>query len=212
LDDRALILDFCVKHKRVVVAPEFIEIFQTGTTKKHMRSLVERGGPVIFFSDKAKIDAEDLSAMFSGKPAKVHEVKTMTDELFDFVTVKRGGNLALIFQENACHSYTILKLDEGNELRIATPDLYLHLYYSLMLFGAKEKEFFDTSLECLIQKLNGILKISRNKAIGIVPTFGLRCSGRQKGYATLLREKKNRTNRAKMPMKRGQGMTKRLRH
>ena len=195
-DDRATILDFCVKHKRVIVAPEMIELYENGQARKHMESLIRRGGPVIFFSHQASVDGDDIKSMFSG--ARSQNIKALTDQLFDFVAIKRRGEpLALIFQEDACHSYTLLKLDEGNEMRLATPDVYMHLYYSLLIFGKKEKDFFKTSLECLVQKLNSVIKIARNKPSPLLPSFGLRCSGRQKGIATLLREKAERTEEEK---------------
>jgi len=194
--ERATVLEFCIKHKRVVVAPELIEIYESGQTRKHLESLIRRGGPVIFFSHQAVVDGDDIKSMMDG--AKVQHVKALTDQLFDFVAVKRRGEpIALIFQEDACHSYTNLKLDGGNELRLATPDLYLHLYYSLMIFGKREKEFFRTSLECLVQKLSTVLKGARSRPTPLLPSFGLRCSGRQKGIATLLREKAERTEQEK---------------
>jgi hypothetical protein len=82
-------------------------------------------------------------------------------------------------------------------MRVGTPDLYLHLYYSLMIFGKKEKSFFQNSLECLIEKLFEISDNARSGSVGIVPSFGLRCSGRQKGMATLLRERVERTEKEK---------------
>jgi len=197
LEDRASILDFCMKHKRVVVGPELIEIMEKGKVRTHFDSLVKRGGPVIFLSHQAEIDAGDLRDIL-GKNIKLSSVNKLADQLFSYVLVKRGGKiLAVVFQEDACHAYTLLKLDKGSEMRVGTPDLYLHLYYSLMIFGKKEKSFFQTSLECLIQKIFAVSESSREGHQGIVPSFGLRCSGRQKGIATLLKEKVERTEKAR---------------
>ena len=192
-NDRETVLDFCIKHKRVIVAPEMIELFEDRINRKKLDTLVKRGGPVIFFSHQAEVDGQDIMSIFPGSRMQI--VKAMTDQLFDCVIVKKKGQpTALIFQEDACHSYTLLRLDDGNEMRIATPDLYLHLYYSLLIFGKKEKDFFDTPIECLIQKLNSVIKLGRSNPSAILPSFGLRCSGRQKGIATLLREKAKRTD------------------
>lgn len=200
-DDRDTILDFCQKHKRVVVGPEFIEVLEEGSGKASMDKLVQRGGPVIFFSHKASEDAEDIKEMLiheKGGGIRVHHQSALTDQLFNFSTVqRRGDGICLIFQEDACHSYTILKLEGEKELRVAMPDLYLHLYYSLTLFGRKEKKYFQTSLDCLIQKLYQILKKARNHPTHFLPAFGLKCSGKQKGIATLLREKAERTEAEK---------------
>jgi len=206
IEDRALILDFCVKHKRVVVAPEFIELYEKQQGRKHFDTLVKRGGPVLFFSHQASVDADDIKDMMSREfgAIRIQKHTALTDQLFNYYAIRRARDsmpIALIFQEDACHSYTILDLDEGAEMRIATPDLFLHLYYSLLIFGKKEKAYFQTPIECLVNKLNTVLKVARNRPSAFLPAFGLRCSGRQKGIATLLREKSERTGKEKEKQK-----------
>lgn len=216
VDDRTTVLDFCLKHKRVVVGAEFIEYLEKDKGRTHMETLIKRDGPVIFFSPKSANDAEDIKLMLveeGGGALKVKEVEAATDQLFDFVTIKRRGKpVALIFQEDACHAYTLLHLIEpAADLRVATPDLFLHLYYSLMIFGRTEKSFFETSLECLIGKLYSVLKNVRGKPGRFTPAFGLKCSGRQKGIATLLREKAERTEKEKRVMKNSRNSGKKTR-
>jgi hypothetical protein len=112
--------------------------------------------------------------------------------------VRRGKErIALIFQEDSCHAYTILKVDGGAEMRVGTPDLLLHLYYTLAIFGKKEKGYFQNSLDCLVKKLFQISQNSRSHPTTFVPAFGLRCSGHQRGIATLLKLKAERTEKAK---------------
>lgn len=214
LEDRKRILDFCVKYKRVVASPEIIELFEGNKSRKQLESLVRRGGAVVFFSEQSTEDAEDLRVILSqrlGGGIKIQPIEAITDQLFNTVLLKRRGvPLALIIQQDACHSYTTLKLDASQEMRVATPDLLLHLYYSLMLFGKKEKAYFETPLECLIEKIHGVLKGARVHPTDFVPAFGLRCSGKQKGIATLLKEKAARTESEKKgTRKRGGGKRKR---
>ena len=210
-EDRAMVLEFCIKHKCVVASPEFIELFEKGMGVTSFQSLVDRGGPVILFSGNAAVDGDDIKSMLTASgsgsrpgsrpgqgPVKAEKHKVAMDNIFNFVTVKRRGTpVALIFQEDACHSYTTLKLNGGDSLRVATPDLLLHLYYSLMIFGKKEKVYFETPLECLIQKIHAVAAAARNAPTEFLPAFGLRCSGRQMGIATLLREKQERTEKEK---------------
>jgi hypothetical protein len=197
-EDRKNLLDFCVKHKRVMAGPEFIEIMEKKKTRTHFDTLVNRGGPVIFLSHQAELDAEDLRVILGMSQVQIKVENKLSDQLFTYVVLKRRNKvLAIIFQEDACHAYTLLKIDANSEMRVGTPDLYLHLYYSLMIFGKKEKAFFQNSLECLIQKLFEISDNARSVSAGIVPSFGLRCSGRQKGMATLLKERVERTEKEK---------------
>lgn len=196
LKDRKAILEFCIKRKHVVVSPEYIDLFEN-PKRVTLDSMVQMGGPVLFFSNESANDGNDLKDMLNQSGGiKVTVTNALTDQLFSFVTLTRKGTpIALIFQENACHSYTTMRLDT-NDIRIATPDLYLHLYYSLNIFGKKEKAYFETSLDCLIQKLYSVLRKSRTYPTQFLPAFGLKCSGRQKGIATLLHEKAERTKKA----------------
>jgi hypothetical protein len=201
--DRKTILTFCLRHKQVLMGPEFIENFEEGKNHIDLDTLVQKGGPVIFMSNQATVDAEDLRDILieeEGKKGgvKVEPVYALTDQLFDCVMIKRKSQpLALIFQEDACHAYTLLKTDGGAEFRLGTPDLYLHLYFTLMIFGKKEKSYFQNSLECLVEKLFHLSSKSKEKPSDFVPGFGLRCSGHQKGIATLLKEKSERAKKVK---------------
>jgi hypothetical protein len=204
-EDRKLLLEYCVKRKLVMAGPEFIELLETNKGMTQLDSLTRRGGPLIFFSDRPSVDAEDIRDILQnnmthkGRKSNItiEEVKAYADDLFNFVIVMRGKErVALIFEEDACHAYTILKLDGGAEMRVGTPDLLLHLYFNLYIFGRKEKGFFQTSLDCLVKKLYNISEHARSSPTAFVPAFGLRCSGKQQGMATLLKIRANRTAKA----------------
>jgi len=200
---RKSILTFCQKHKRVVMGPEFIDLLDTNKSKTHLETLVQRGGPVIFFSNKFESDGEDLQDILRENKVsvKLHLEKTADDHSFSYISLtSRGVPVCLIFEEDSCHTYTILNLDIG-EMRIGLPDLYLHLYFSLLLFAKKEKAFFETSLDCLVKKLYRISEEHRINPTAFVPAFGLRCSGHQKGIATLMKARAQRTNKVKKDQK-----------
>ena len=205
--DRLLLLDYCVQRKLVMAGPEFVELFESGKERTHLDTLARRGGPLIFFSDRPRLDGEDiqdiLQNIHKGRHAsiRVEEVKSPSDHIFNYVTVTRGKEkIALIFQEDSCHAYTVLKVDDS-EMRIGTPDLLLHLYYSLYIFGRKEKGYFQNSLDCLIRKLYTLSEKARSQPTKLIPSFGLRCSGHQRGIATLLKLKAERTEKHKDKVK-----------
>ncbi len=222
-EDRGRILEFCLKHKRVLASPECIELMQGKRGRVSMESMVRRGGQVIFFSDQAKLDAEDLRDILE-KGTRVEYYPAVIDDIFSvYIVTRRKVPLAMIIQETACHAYSNLIVDNKAEMRIGTPDLLLHLYYSIMIFGKKEKSFFQNSLRCLLQKLHMLEWEGRNHPSVLVPTFGLRCSGHQKGFATLLRERverakaegktrknKNKDNSPKNKDKNSKGKTRRI--
>jgi hypothetical protein len=203
-EDRKFLLDFCVKRKLVLAGPECVDLLEKNKSRTHLESLAKRGGPVICFSSQPKIDGEDIADILRNihqrrkSSIKVEETISESDHVFNYVAVMRGKTkVALLFQEDSCHAYTTLKVDSGSEMRIGTPDLLLHLYYSLMIFGKKEKMFFQLSLNCLVRKLYAIAENARSNPTEFVPAFGLRCSGHQRGIATLLKLKAERTETEK---------------
>ncbi len=198
-EDRKTILEFCIHNKRSVMGPEIIPLLERNKSVIGMEHLVDIGGPVIMFSPKAELDAEDFKSMLG---LSVEVKKALTDQLFNCVILKRDGTpTCIIFEEEACIGYSLLKVKGEGELRVGTPDALLHLYYSLVIFGTKEKTFFKTSLDCLIQKIFMIAERARSNPSKFIPAFSLRCSGKQKGMATLLKEKAERTKEEKKKLK-----------
>jgi len=216
-EEREAILEFCIKRKRVLLGPMCISLMQEGTGKSTKEKLVGFGGPVIFLSSQAKLDGGDIGDILKGLHKgkgniDVHEEVTLSHDLLNFTTVKMGGRpIALIFQEEACHSYSLLRLSSGEEVRTGTHDLLLQIYYSIYLFGKKEKAFFQTPIYCLIGKLHSIEERARSKPSSYVPAFGLRCSGHQQGIATLLKQRAARTEREKAGKIKPSNKTRRLR-
>lgn len=196
-EDRKQLLLFCQKHKRPVAGPEAIFLLERNKSHTRMKSLIEFGGPVIFFSPQAELDAQDILDILPGR-LSMKKQEALFDNIFSFITIYRGGKpLALILNEDTCLGYTLLTFQSGAQLRISTPDTLLHLYYAFMIFGTKEKSFFQTSLECLIQKIYHIAHKARLHPTHFVPAFGIKCSGTQKGVATLRKERHERTEKEK---------------
>ena len=190
-DVRRKSLRFCIQHKRVVVGAEIVSVLKEGSGRVRLESLVSVNAPIVFMSPQARLDAEDLMDILDiGSAATVEkETPTLTD-LYECFMIRKGKTLiAMILQENACHSYTLIN---GDEMRIGTPDLLLHIYYSIHLFGQKTRAFFPDKMECMIQKIHSISERARATPTVFLPSFGLRCSGRQQGFASLLKEREAR--------------------
>jgi hypothetical protein len=195
--DRTEILDYCIQHKRLFVGPECVELFEHNKLKIPIEKLIDIGGPVLFMTAKVDTDAQDLKDILGGR-ITVQKHKAETDQLYNYTALKRDGEvICILFEETSCHSYTTINLYTGNTIRIGTPDTLLHLYYTLELFGKEIKEIFRTPIECLIQRIYEIGERARVKPTAVVPAFGLRCSGKQKGIGTLLKEKAERVQKAR---------------
>ena len=198
-DDRKKILEFCLKNKRPIAGVEAISFLERQQSKVSFDTMVKIGGPVVFFSSTARVDADDLKDILQNQSSlRIQELPGYTEDMLSFVALYRGNRpLALLVQESACHAYTLLRLNTGEEMRIALHDTLMHMYYTLVIFGKKEKLFFQSSLECLLKKLYHITKQARVHPTKFVPAFGLRCSGRQKGMSTLRKERQERTEEEK---------------
>jgi hypothetical protein len=201
-EDREILINFGLLHKRVFMGPEFLELFFQNKLHTSTEALVKKGGPVIWLSHKALVDAEDCQAILQntlgGGKLRIRQEFSKTDQLWDYVAIyRRNQPLALIFQEDSCHAYTTATVEHNTEVRVGTVDTYLHLYYTLLLFGKKERSFFQTSLQCLVDKVHGLEHIARNNPTRLLPAFGIRCSGTQKGIAELLKDRAERTEREK---------------
>lgn len=215
-DVRAEILELCVKRKSVMMGPEFVHLLETGRDKISLQGLSALGGPLIFMSSNPYVDAEDIASLgLSGSGSKskrlvIKEFPSPSDHIYDYVTVSKGGNLiAMILKENSCHAYTTLKVD-GADMRVGTPDLLLNYYYTVLIFGSKrDKSQFNAN--CVVRKLYEISEKARDRPTQFVPAFGLRCSGHQKGIATLLKLKAERTQKVgKKQLLRGRRLTRKL--
>ena len=200
LDDREACIDFCVQSKRVLVGPEVIDAMEMTKGSVSKEILLKRGGPTIILSEKAEQDAEDLKDILQQvrKGVKVKHYEVWTDSLFPFYTLTRKGEkIAILFQTEACEGYVIGRLKEGGQIRLGHPDTLLHLYYSLHLFGHLVKTYFQTPLQCLIDKVHTLVDRVRGDPTDFLPAFSLRCSGQQKGLATLLKLRQARTEKEK---------------
>jgi hypothetical protein len=208
-EERSTMLELVAKRKRVLVGPECIPLMAEFTgrgladrgaeSRVSFDRLVSMDGPVIFMSPQASVDGDDIGDMIRGLQSghgkvTVTSEKALYSSLFNFTVVKHMKRpIALIFQEDSCHSYSTLHLSNGVAMRTGSFDTILELYYSIHIFGKKELPFFAMPVACLINKLHSIEARARMRPSEYVPAFAVRCSGHQEGIATLLKKRVKRT-------------------
>lgn len=193
---RETLLSMIIKRKRVLAGAETIAYYEKGSAMT-FDTLVKEDGVLLFFSPEAKHDAEDLIDIL-GSGIKIEEKKAVADDFHDVVFVRHHRRpLALIIQERACHSYTILNLGNSQQIRIASLDLLLNLYLSFVVFGRREEKFLQVPILCLAELAHIYLKKYRKSPTKHIPAFTVRCSGTQKGFATLQKERAERMEKLK---------------
>jgi hypothetical protein len=194
---RKTILEFISKRKRVLAGVETVEYYEKAPSRVPLRSLVEAQGVVLFFSPEAKHDAEDLSDIL-GHSTQYVKKEALADDFFDCYMIRYERRpIALIVQERACHSYIEVSLDTGAKIRLASLDLLMNLYLSFVVFGKKEEKFLQVPILCLAELAHGYLRKYRHQPTKHIPAFTVSCSGKQKGFASLQKERAERTEKVK---------------
>lgn len=194
---RKTILQFISKRKRVLAGVETIEYYDKAPGRISLSALVESQGIVLFFSPEAKHDAEDISDIL-GHSTQYVKKEALADDFYDCYMVRyQRRPIALIVQERACHSYVEVALDSESKIRLASLDLLMNLYLSLVVFGKKEEKFLQVPILCLAELAHGYLRKYRHQPTKHIPAFTVSCSGKQKGFASLQKERAERTEKVK---------------
>lgn len=204
---RSYVLNYIIENKRILMGAEVIALYDWLISKQRhynptIQWFLKKNGMIVFMSPDAKMDGMRLKELLNSNDVELEYLHSKSDFLPEraYLTF-RGLPLIYIVQESACHSYNELHLKEGADLHVATLETMITLYVSLMIFteDAKKIEF---QLTCLCQKLVDMAQVLHRKGgVGPIPAFSITCSGYQKGFATLLKEKFKRIAREKLKRK-----------
>jgi hypothetical protein len=200
-----VLLDFLLDNNRVLIGAEVVALYDWVLQKRYKKNpsiqwFLHKNGTVVFYSPEAVRDGLQLKELLGSDAITLETLRGKEEILPERVVLTfKGMPLAIIVQETACHAYNEIVLKEGRKLRVGTLETLLTLYFSLYIFGNKEENaYLEYSLKCLTQKLvemgTAFLKLGEKAPF---PTFSIQCSGYQKGYATLLREKYARIKKEK---------------
>lgn len=192
---RKVLLDYILDNNRIIVGAEVVALYDWILHKKYKQKpsiqwFLHKNGLTVFVSPQAVRDALLLKESIGNDAITLETLRGKEDIVPDRILLQfRGMPLVMIVQETACHSYNVIPLKEGRKLHIGTLETLITLYYSLHLF-TDDKKYLQFSMLCLTQKLvemgNAFYRLGDKSPI---PIFSIECSGYQKGYATLLKEK-----------------------
>jgi len=200
---RKTLLDYVIDNERILMGAEVVSLYDWLISKKRKFSpsfswFLKKDGMIVFLSPEAERDANRLKEIFATDEITIDKREAKGELVPERVIVSyREMPFVEILQEVACHSFTNLKLSDNRKLRVASLETMLTFYYSLTMFTDDEKvlQFYMT---CLTQKLVELdEELHKLGGAGPIPSFSIECSGYQKGYATLLKEKFARIAKAK---------------
>lgn len=203
---RKALLDFVLDNNRILMGAEVMALYdwilqRRYKNKPSIQWFLHKHGMVVFLSPQAVRDAIVLRETLGNDLIKMETLRGKEDIVPERVVLSfKGVPLVMIVQEVACHAYNVIPLKEGRKLHIGTLETLITLYYSLQMFTplTEQNQYIQFSLVCLTQKLvemgTAFYKLGDKSPL---PVFSIECSGYQKGYATLLREKFSRIKQEK---------------
>jgi hypothetical protein len=189
---RKTLFDFIVSHERILANIELDSLYRQSLKKKNVLYSLSKGSILLFFSPDLKKDSFDIKNILPQNSLRILYIEGKGDLIQNRVELYYDSLLvAVLLEETACHSYNTVKTDENRLLKIASLDTLINLYYSLYYFTN-----FKVSI-CSIASCIRTLNSLRLSKVSQFPAFSITCSGYQKGYPTLLREKMLRIEREK---------------
>ena len=198
LNLREIIYKYILENQRVVANIELEAIYNKSLKSKNVTfNTTIQGGTIIFYSPDLKKDANDLKILLP-EDVDISYYAGKGDFLANRASLKyKGKQIVLMIEETGCHSHNNIKTEKDQTIRIASMETLITLHYSLYYFSNSEKTFLCTIGKCLNTYM--ALATSPHASLSV---FSILCSGYQKGYPTLLREKLERVKRYKSSAKR----------
>ena len=200
---RETLLNFVIDNQRVLVGAEVIAFYDWVLSKSNLRPMnaqwfIKKNGMMVFMSPEPVADAKQIEDMLQSPHVTLTSLRGSAEYLAKRVLLSYKGNpFLMIVGENACHAYQTIPLTNQKQLRVGSLETLITLYYS-MTFFSEDEDLLKFPLLCLCQKLVDMAEaLHRLGPKAPVPAFTIECSGYQKGFATLLREKFSRIARQK---------------
>jgi hypothetical protein len=202
-------LDYIIQQKRIFAGADLSSFYQHAVRKHkiELRWIFSTRQPVIFYSPTPHEDANYLSTELTHQfgPRKSLTVKSIASKGIDTpppMEIICYGKSPLIFiiHESQCHSYINISIDKKKEIRIASMDTLIALYFSL---GLVKSSYFDVgAMECLANELVHINNNARKQGnTFIFPFISIECSGHQTTLSSLIRAKVQRITKKKAHLK-----------
>jgi hypothetical protein len=210
-------INFIVNNKRIFAGADLLEFYNKSLYARKLNTswIFSSKKPIIFFSPNADNDAKQLKEEFifmsktnktnSKNNKKIFSIKSFSSKGVDIIPsmkVVSYGNRSLVFiiEMTACHSYYNIPINAMSQLKIASLDTLITLYFGL---GLVDTKFFDMgSIECLANKLVEItIKARNNPDRFSLPFISLKCTGHQTSLPSLIRAKVKRITQKKQELK-----------
>lgn len=216
-------LNYIINNKRIFAGADLLDFYSHALKfgKKNTEWILTSKKPIIFYSSESDVDSKNLKNEFNyilnqaNKSAIQNDpdnsktshisIKTYSSKGIDIipslkVITYKNKPLVIIIDQNACHSYFNVPIEDSKIMRIASMDTLITLYFSLGLFN---NTFYDMgSMECLANKIVEISMKARNKLDDFAfPFISVKCAGHQPSLPSLIRSKVRRITQKKQELR-----------
>jgi hypothetical protein len=207
---RPIIIRYMIKKNRVFMGADIHSIYKASgegkSTQTRTHFLLQGKSPVVFFSPSADIDAHVISDLTGSKIREILGYQNILPAML--ILEKDSQVVAVIVQEEACHSTITIPLTKGRHLKMASLDTLLTFLIGLY-YRPDSLLMTQESLLCWIRQYIDLSNRYKTRPTKLFPAFSIECSGYQTTFASLLRAKAARIQAARQKLSSGRySMTK----
>lgn len=195
-DQLQFTMNYIIKNQRIIAGTDLLGFYKTvlHTRKLNTRWVFTTKKPIIFFSPESTNDANIILSEFNSMGSfKLKEYSSKGVDILPSMKIISQGKKSLIFiiSSVACYSYFNIPIKGNTNIKIASMDTLITLYFSL---GLIESTFFNIgSIECIANKLVDISMHARSNLEKFpLPFISIKCVGYQPSFPSLIREKVKR--------------------
>lgn len=194
---REKIIQYIIQEKKVLAGAEVGFIYRTFNDREpsSMEWIVHSGGPIVFFSDDLESDSIDIQEIIGKKGTNIQTKSGYGDYIPSRTIIRKNKRIvAYLIDETSCNSFNEVPIRNIGTLRIASLDTLIYLFLLLGLL-ADETKTLGLSLLCVAQRFIELLNRMRASPFSQFPAFTITCSGHQKSFASLLKDKITRAEK-----------------
>jgi hypothetical protein len=200
-----LFVDYCIENELIFAGAELKRIYSPSSSI-HAGYVLKGTNPVILYAENPELHVRILkqSVKYQFPDLKLATVHwSSKGDLFpEMYGLQINGRLGLlIVQEHYCHSYNTVKIPKKREMRIASLDSAITLYYSLSYLRGLEG-LVPKSFQCFAEMLVDLsVQVRDEGKSSKFPLFVVSCHGHQPTKPSLMREKAKRIKALKKTKK-----------
>lgn len=200
-----MFIEYCIENELIFAGAELKKIYSSKTSI-HTGYVLHGTNPVILYAENPELHVRILKQSIKYqfpdlKLATMHW--SAKGEMFpEMYGLQINGRLGLlIVQEQFCHSYNTVKIPKKREMRIASLDSAITLFYSLSYLRGLEG-LVPKSFQCFADLLVDLsIQVRDEGKPSNFPLFVVSCHGHQPTKPSLIREKVKRIRKLRQTKK-----------